>query len=822
MASDLLKEERCIAMKFIKSFSSNILKSFVIASIVASFVTFIIAGTVNARVGNVKIDNDKLNIEPKPTKIYDAYGNQLASFERDRKELVTYDQIPAEIIEGFVATEDRAFFQHAGINVQATFRAVLIDLKTGNFEQGGSTITQQLIKRVYLNPGKTLQRKEEEAVYATALEQSKTKKEILSNYLSQIYYGNRAYGIKSAIDTYFGQTISQFNKEDEATRAAKAALLAGIPNAPSLFNPYTNPKQALQRRNAVLTNMYTQGYISETVYKEAMAKGFLILPKPKTFSDDEKVQYPEFVHYVLEEAKTDLNLSSFEEAMYSGLKIYTSFNPDIYNAMRKHMSDGSLYPSSTAPDGKIAEGAAVFMNPQNGEIYALTGSREQVSDFTAFNRAFQAYRQPGSSIKPLLDYGPALEKGIMTPYSAIPCTQDFGDYHVKNDAPCGGSMTVAEALRISENSTAVWTLNKVGIGYAKDFIKKLGIELSPNDIYLPIAIGGLEKGITPLQEAGAYQVYANNGVRFTPHTIRRMVNVADEVVYQAPSQGKQVIKQSTARNMRNLLRSVVTSGTGRNANIPEYDISGKTGTNELPSGYGNKDIWFSGYTDNLEGTVWMGYDITDSTHYIPNGQTSYVAAKMWAEIAQDVFKILPKTSKSAQMSPNMDIKVYHSTDANSVKVEWNAQDGVNYEVYRDGMSIGDTNNGSYEDTSVEQGKTYTYKVIGYDTDSGKKIKLSNSVSIQLPIIDKKNTDNSNNTTNTGDNQQQTPNNEPTQNQNPSANPTTTPDPNTNQTPAQIQTPQQQPTEQTTTQQPTQQTTNQPSDPNQAQTTQVGS
>ena len=719
-------------MKFLKNFSFVLLKSFVIASIVASFITFIIAGTVNARVGDVKIEKEKLAIEPKPTKIYDVYGNKLAEFEINRKEMTTYDEIPVEMIEAVVAIEDREFFEHSGINVQAIFRAILIDIKAGAFVQGGSTLTQQLIKTIYLDPGKTLERKQEEAIYATALEQVRSKKEILAYYLNHIFYGNRAYGVKRAIDTYYGQTIEDFKKDDEATRVAKAALLIGIPNAPSVFNPYADAEKSMQRRNTVLTAMYTEGYITKEVYDEAKKKPFMVLKEPKMFGEDEKVQYPEYVHYVLDEASKILDIS-IEEAMYSGMKIYTSFNPDVYEAMRKHMANGNLYPSD-ASDGVKVQGAAVYLNPQNGEIYAMTGSRDEIKEFLTFNRAFQAKRQPGSAFKPLIAYGPALESGKFTPYSSVSCSGSWGGYSPK-DHGCGGSKTMAEALRVSNNVPAVWVLDKVGIDYARKYVKNLGITLTDNDVYLPIALGGIEKGITPFEMADAYQAYANGGKRAPAHTIRRLVNTVDEVIYE-PEAPKQVIKEASANQMKNMLRSVVTSGTGRNAIISGYDIAGKTGTNENAAGAGNNDIWFAGFTSNMVGVVWMGFDHSDASHYIRSGQTSYITAKMWAEISQDVLKILPQVKEDKEIEQNLNIEVYHSKDASNVEVKWSKEKGIKYEIYKDGVPVSDTKEGSFKDVNVKQGESYTYKVVGYDTETGKKIKVSNSVTIKLPIIEK--------------------------------------------------------------------------------------
>lgn len=726
----------------IRNTINNVFKALLISFVVAFLVALLTGLIVNQRFASIKLDDEKLKIEPKPTRIYDASGNKMAEFERDRKEMTPYSDIPTEVVEAIVSTEDREFFNHSGMNIRAIFRALLIDIRSGSFEQGGSTITQQLVKRIYLNPGKTLDRKLQEAVYSAAIEKEYSKQEILAYYLNHIYYGERAYGIKNAIETYFGQSLEEFKNQDRIDLIAKSALMAGIPNAPSLMDPYLNKDQALQRRNTVLTNMYVEGYITREEYEAAKKKDFLTLNKPKV-AESEKINYPEYVTYVLSEASEKLDLP-VEDVMYSGLTIYTSFEPEIYKSMRKHMSDNKLYPSNPAGDGKKVEGASVFLNPQNGEVYALSGSREEVKTFLTFNRAYQAKRGPGSAFKPLIDYGPALETGKYSPYSSVHCSGNFG--WVVKDHNCGGSKTMAEALRVSNNGPAVWMLQQVGIQYARDYVARLGIELDDSDVYLPIALGGLKYGVTPLELADAYQAFANGGKRAEAHTIRRIVNHIDEIIYE-PDKPVQVISEKAAGQMKSMLRSVVTNGTGTNANVPGYYVAGKTGTNENTSGRGNKDIWFVGFTSNLVGVVWQGFDNTDSSHYIPSGQTSYITAKMFGKIAKDALAILPKVSQSEEKieTKKISLVLYRNTEGNQVTIKWEDKSGLKYEVYRNNKIIGDSLDGAYTDNDVEPEQTYTYKIIGYDEKTGEKVVESSESSIQLPKIVKKDEEKTNET-----------------------------------------------------------------------------
>ena len=713
----------------------NTTKNIVLSVITGVFVAFVISAitglVINQRFASIELDGDKLNIEPSPTKIYDANGNIMAEFEKDGKEMTPYSQIPVEIIEGVVSTEDRAFFTHAGLNVRAIFRAVLVDLKSGSFEQGGSTVTQQLAKRVYLDPGKTIERKIKEVIYSTAIEQAYNKQDIMAYYLSHIYYGYGAYGIENAIWTYFGQTLEEFENQDEIDKIAKSAFLAGVPQAPSYLDPYLNPEPAMNRRNTVLTNMYTEGYITREQYEAAKEKGFLVLDEPNRQTTTSTLSNSEFVHYVLAEAGEKLDMT-VEEVMYSGATIYTSFMPEAYEAIRKHLANGKLYPSNPANDSQIVQGAAVLVNPQNGEIYALSGSRTEIDTFLGFNRAFQAYRQPGSTFKPLIAYGPALETGKYSPYSTVSCSPNFKNYNVK-DRSCSGKKTIAEAVRISNNVPAVNMLNSVGIDYAREYVAKLGIELTDTDIYLPIALGGIEKGVTPLQLADAYQVYANGGKRAEAHTIRRIVNKSGDIILEA-KEPEQVISEKAANQMKSMLQAVVASGTGTKGAVKGYRVGGKTGTNENAAGTGNNDIWFAGFTDNLVGVVWMGFDNSDSRHYIRNGEGSGIAATMFSKIATDVLRILPQTEIKQEDIETISLELFRNTEANEVTVKWNARSGEKYEVYRGNTLIGGSLDGSYTDRNCESGQTYTYKVIGYDEETGRKVVESKETSIKLPTV----------------------------------------------------------------------------------------
>lgn len=721
-------------MRFLKP----ILKSLVIAGTL----TTIIGGTLYTRIEGTTLDLDRLKIKPHPTEIYDANGQILARFYDNGKDQTDYKDIPPEIVQAVISTEDREFFEHPGVNVKALARAgVAVAKSGGEFVQGGSTITQQLIKKMYLHDGKTIARKAEEMVYATILEQHMPKEEIIENYLNHIFYGNQAYGIKDAIRTYFGQTIEEFNKDTRINRITKAALLGGLPQSPSALDPYLHPEKAKIRRDTVLLNLRNVGYITQEEFDQAIKLPFLILPKPQVVNEDEKNLNPEYTHLVLQEAakelKTDIN-----EVRFSGLKIYTAYNPEVYKILRDKFNQAKYFPEN-ASDGKQVDGAGAFVNPKNGEILAFTGGRN-VPKFLDYNPAFQMYRQPGSTFKPIVSYGPALESGKFTPWSSLVDIKgyDFGGYAPKDwDNGGRGRVTMMEAIAKSWNIPAVWTLQQVGIPYATEYVKRLGIELTPEDKYLPIALGGLDKGVTPIQLADAYQAFANGGYRIPSHTIRKVVNDFGETVVQNPtevSEKYRVIQQQNADYMKMMLRGVVDGGLASKIEIDGQFLAGKTGTTEYPGTKGNRDIWFAGFNQNYIGVIWMGFPQTDDKHYLH--VSSSVPTTMFGDIAKDMVKSFSdpienyvKPERGAKVSyKEMKIDGSFNEATKKATISWQKQPDLVYTVYRDGKIIGSTNKDKFEDDKAEGGKSYEYQVTAATETSKFKTHESNTVVINVP------------------------------------------------------------------------------------------
>lgn len=709
-------------------------KSLTTSLIVAGLLTTLIGGTIYTRVEGTNVDVKRLDIEPKPTIIYDKNGDVMARFRKEKKDVTAYEEIPIEVIQAVISTEDRAFFEHPGINVKAITRAAYAIFQAdGALVQGGSTLTQQLAKNIYLTTEKKLDRKIKEAIIATTLEQQLTKEEILAHYLNHNFYGDQAYGIRSAVETYFGQTLEEFNADDKVTRIAKSALLAGLPQLPTAHNPYQNPDSAKQRRDAVLANMWTEGDITKEEYHAAKELPFLILPEPNIVHEDDRLNYGEIVSYVLEET-ADIMDTDLEGAMYSGREIYTSFDPEVYEILRKHFEKSELFPQGSSNGAKV-DGSVSIVNPKNGEVMAMTGGRDKPG-FLELNRAYQSKRQPGSSFKSIISYAPALESGKFHPWSVLIDTPTTfaGNYTPKNFSGKGnGKMTMISALQASQNIPAVYLLSQTGIDYSIKFAERLGLEFTDKDRYLPIALGGLSKGVSTLQMADAYQGFTNGGYRVPAHIVKRMVTHAGEVEFEAVtdfSERNKVMKPQTAEYMRYMLQNAVISGTGTQAKIKGELVGGKTGTTDK-----NKDIWFTGFTSEFVGSVWMGYD---NPTELP--VTSWVAAKMFSAIGTDIAKIYPdgdlKFTTPKQVKPDIkkvELTGTYDKDDEVVYLQWGKEEDTTYTVFRNGTKIAEKlTEDTYTDKKVTSGETYEYRVVGYNDYTNFETYTSNTISIVMP------------------------------------------------------------------------------------------
>ncbi|QWU18092.1 PBP1A family penicillin-binding protein [Paenibacillus sophorae] len=534
-------------------------------------------------------------------------------------------EMPELLIKAFVAVEDRRFYDHNGLDYKGILRAFVNNSARMRLSEGGSSITQQLARNLYLNRDRTMLRKLNEASIAVALEKRLSKNEIMELYLNQIYMGRGQYGVKSAAERYFG--VSDLKRLE----IWQIAILAGIPKGPSVYNPVDNAEKSLDRRRLVLGIMLREGLITVSEMREAAGRKYE--PPGEAEAEPSAVSYMEAS---LREASRVTGIST-EKLRTGGYLIETAINKGAQSALEKAFLRKEAFP----PDGKNrkAEAAMVIVNHHNGEIVAMMGGRNPREG--DLNRAILDARQPGSAFKPIIVYGPALESGRFTPDSVLPDRPyAYGSYRPENiNNAYTGQLTMSAALQKSANAPAVWLLRQTGLAYARQFASKLGIELTGEDNNLSIALGGLHKGVSPLKMAQAYSVFASGGTYREAHTVRRITDRHGTVLYEHVPAASRVISARTAGEMTTMLRTVVQEGTGIRAQM-NRPVAGKTGTTELDlpgtDRKANRDIWFVGYTPEWTAAVWMGFDRTDRDNYMTAG--SGAAAALFARVMESVLQ----------------------------------------------------------------------------------------------------------------------------------------------------------------------------------------
>jgi penicillin-binding protein 2A len=548
---------------------------------------------------------------PEATLVLDKDGKPASQLSSSRIEPVPVGQMPKVLTDAIVAVEDRRFYEHKGIDFQSILRAVVRDVLKGSYSEGASTITQQLARNLFLSADKTLARKLREAAYAIKIDTTFSKDEILTMYLNRIYFGEGSWGVQGASNTYF-------NKDVKDLTLPEAAVLAALPKAPSRYSPFQDEAQALERRNTVLMLMRDEGKISAQDYEAARAAPLGVQRLDK--SSSLKGRYPAYVDAVISEAVRVYGFTE-EQLLTGGLRITTELDPVVQNAVTEVYSDEGLFPESR-PDQLIQSGAAVI-DQLTGGVRALAGGRG-ASVFRGFSHATQLKRQPGSSIKPILVYGPALEGGYKPASPLYDGPLNINGYQPQDwDHQTRGQVSMQEAVISSWNVPAVWLLHEIGIDRGLQFAKSVGISLPAQDRQLSIALGGLSEGVSPLQMAQGFSAFAAKGVWHEARTIRKIETNSGYLLVQANQNGVLVMKPDTAYAMTSMLQAAVQTGTGKNASM-NRPVAGKSGTTQLPqtkefegiSSGSAKDAWFVGYTPELTAAVWVGYDHTDKEHYL--------------------------------------------------------------------------------------------------------------------------------------------------------------------------------------------------------------
>ncbi|MFZ3130684.1 MAG: PBP1A family penicillin-binding protein [Desulfosporosinus sp.] len=600
-----------------------------------------------------KWDPALLHNQKQTSFLYDKDNVQYASLHGIENSQTASD-IPDLVKKTFVAVEDKRFYRHFGVDPIRIIGSALNDIRSRSTKEGASTITIQLARNAFIEDptAKTFTRKIQEAILAFQLEREYTKDEILTFYLNRIFLGESSFGVQAAAKTYFGTELKDL-------KPVEVALLAGLPQAPSQYNPYFHPDAAKNRRTIVLGVMRDAGIITVQEYDTYKDTPFTYVDTmkktlggaQKTTVSDTSYRFPYFVDYVIEELESAYNLTP-DQIFSGGYRIYTTVNPQIQIAAEAAFADPANFPKSI--DSKKVQGAMTVVEPSTGSIQAMVGGRDYST--RGLNRAWQSPRQPGSTIKPLVVYGPAIEKGGYFPGTVLDdMPVHYGTYTPTDFDTISkgwkGLITMRSALEDSVNVYAVKLLNLIGVDYGWKFGKdNLGLPLEQGDRNLTLALGSPE--VTTLDMAAAYGIYANNGVSVTKHAVVKVLDSKGKTLITPKIIKNRVMKETTAYIINDLLRSVVTDGTGTSAQIGNWAVAGKTGTTSLdPKYYGNKsgnpDAWFAGYTPNYAGVVWMGYDGPDDDrqHYLRNVYGGSYPAQIWKKVMTVALQSLPVQSK---------------------------------------------------------------------------------------------------------------------------------------------------------------------------------
>lgn len=704
-----------------------------------------IAGYLYITVNGERIlseNEDKMFIY-ETSKVYDRNGNMMGELSVDRSEPVDSDKIPDLVKKAFVATEDRRFYEHKGVDLWSIGRAAVKDVMARSLVEGGSTITQQLAKNIFLSRDKTFFRKATEMSIAMALENHKTKDEIITLYLNRIFFGQKAYGIKAASQRYFGVS----NLED--LELWQIASLAAIPKGPSKYNPVSNPELSKQRRAVVLDLMFEQGYISAEERDEAKAVDYDYTPPVKNES------YLAFKDYVIKEAEEKYGLTE-DDLNRGGYKIYTTMDAQAQKAVEKAFDNDDFFEKSK--DDQPVQASIVIMNHENGSLIALLGGRDYQRK--GFSR-IESRRQPGSAFKPIVSYGPALESGKFNVNSQISNEkQCFGDYCPRNLHGYSKTIDLTTALTKSENIPAVWLLNQVGVKTGVKYAEEMGIKMDKNDTNLAIALGGLTYGTNTMEMAGAFSVYANGGEYNEPYSIKLIKDHDGKDLFKYnPPKPKRVFSETTAYHMTQMLQNVVNDGTGRRAKI-DRPLAGKTGTTQhgIPGlkSSKNRDVWFVGYTPEWTAAIWEGYDNPDKNHLL-NGSSGQ-AASLFSTIMKEALKgvpvkdfPVPSSLEKTPEPPPEEVQITAPTDLNgsydegtgTITLNWTGVDqpGVNYRIYKREATAAeftrymDVVTTSAEDLTVTPGTDYEYYVTVYDPSSDAESQPSNIAQVSVPAED---------------------------------------------------------------------------------------
>ena len=581
--------------------------------------------------------------------IYAADGTVISRLKGDRDTTyVESEDIPLAVKSAIVSIEDKKFYRHDGVDYLALLRAAKEVLETGEFSQGGSTITMQLARNTFLTQDKNWRRKVQEIFIAWELEKKYEKEELLEFYINNIYFGNGYYGIGAASRGYFNKPVDRLS-------LSQIAFLCAIPNNPTIYDPLTCIDNTMARRNRILKNMLNDGKISELDYARAIVEDITI-ERPAAVAKSDSIET--FAYYCATRALMRQEgfvfqyvfVSDYEEEKYNaayeelynecqkrlhtqGYRIYTSLNLNLQEELQAAVDETLKDDTDVNEEGVYKlQASAVCVNNDTGYVEAIVGGRSQEFSFYTLNRAYQSFRQPGSAIKPLIVYTPMLERG----YTAeTPVVDEEIENGPKNaNGTYLGEITIQTAVENSVNVIA-WKLfeeltPQVGLSY----LKKMNFSrLDENDDRLTTALGGMTNGTSSLEMTAAFATLANDGVYREPTCIEKIVDAKGNVIYEADRTGVQVYQHNAARAMTTILTGVMENGTGKELNLEGIPCAGKTGTTN-----DQKDGWFVGYTRYYTTGVWVGYDLPKA---MKNLKGNTYPGWIWKQFMENAHKDLP-------------------------------------------------------------------------------------------------------------------------------------------------------------------------------------
>ncbi len=556
-----------------------------------------------------KLDPVRLTRLAQTSRLYDREGSLVTALRGpENRTVVRLSQVPQHVRDAFIAAEDLRFYSHNGFDLVRIFGSVVANLRAQSYAQGASTISQQLVKLTHLSSEKTLARKAEELYLSIQLEAMFEKDEILEMYLNTIYFGEGAYGVQAASEVYFDKDVS------DLTLAEGAALAATI-KAPSAYSPAADAEANRTRRGYILDTMLENGMIDAGQAEAARAEELTLSGRPQRVN-----AHGWFVDAALEEAEDILGVTA-DELLTGGYYIETTMDARLQALAESLFEDDGLFPGDAA-DGTAVQGALAVTDVETGGLAALIGGREYTVQ-RGFHRATQMRRQPGSALKPLAVYAPAIQMGYTTASILQDVRRDFGGgYNPRNAGESyHGAVTLRRALALSMNVATVQLMSEIGVSASLAFLEQAGIPLTQTDGNLSLALGSMTTGVTPAELSASYAMFGNRGVYNPPYLIERIFASDGTELYAHAASPRTVMTAQDAYLMTSLMQSVTGWGTGAKLSATGLAVAGKTGTVSLVGMSGNRDIWMAAYTSDWSLACWMGFDVTDADHRLPSRQS---------------------------------------------------------------------------------------------------------------------------------------------------------------------------------------------------------